>query len=80
MRSVATATTSIKGYAVSYGRFQSANEALVSFKIQVIKQAVANSESVATTTIRPGSPVLLEMPDAWDVVIRPYENREATWK
>lgn len=80
MQSVAAATSSIRGYAISYGGFQSANEAAVSFKILVIKQAVANSESVATTTIRPGSPVLLEMPDAWDVVIRPYENRETTWK
>ena len=80
MRSVATTTSSIKGYAVSCGRFQSTNESLVSFKILAIKQAILNSDSVTTATIRSSSLVLLEMPDAWDVVIRPYENREATWK
>ena len=80
MRSVASSVSSVKGYAVSYGQFQSANESVVSFKILVIKQAILNSDSVTTTTIRPGPPVLLEMPDAWDVVIRPYENREVTWK
>lgn len=80
MQSVAATTSSIRGYAISYGRFQSANEAAVSFKILVIEQVVMNSNSSTTTTIRPGSPVLLEMPAAWDVVIRPYENREATWK
>lgn len=80
MRSVATSTSSIKGYAVSYGRFQSVCTALDSFKILVVKHTKVNSVSAATTSIRPGSPVLLEMPDAWDVVIRPYENREVNWK
>lgn len=80
MRSVASSVSSVKGYAVSYGQFQSVNKAAVSFKILVIEQAAMNAESIASTFIRPGSPVLLEMPAAWDVVIRPYENREATWK
>ena len=80
MRSVAASTTTIRGYSYSYGRLQSANKALVSFKILVIEQTALNSKGVGTTKIRPGSPVLLEMPAAWDVVIRPYENREATYK
>ena len=80
MRSTASSEASLKAIAISYGLLRSVGEAVVSFRISAIEHTVLNAEGNAITHIRPGTPVLREMPEAWDVIIRPYENRETTWK
>lgn len=50
------------------------------FTADLLAQAVMEAMGNSYVNIRPGSPVSEFLPPAWDMVIRPYENRGAIWK
>lgn len=80
VKAVGRATISLKGYSFSFSRFGMNGVSVSELRSNFIRQSVLEAVGNSSINIRPGSPVLLDMPVAWDVVIRPYENRETIWK
>lgn len=46
----------------------------------IVLEGVLQSDSLAVVQLFPGSQVSSNMPPAFDVIIRPYENRTVEWK
>lgn len=60
--------------------FNSVGSSTTFLKLAAVNVAVLEAIGISTVKLRPGSPVSEFLPPAWDVVIRPYENRGAIWK
>lgn len=84
------ASSSVKSYGSSVDKFGSQYVAIVdfngstttqsSFTADLLTQAIIEAFGSSNVFIKPGSPVSDFLPPAWDLVIRPYENRGAVWR
>ncbi len=85
---VASAVVNSSG--VSEGKFGTQYVAIVdfngsattqsSFTADLLAQAIMEAYGSSLVFIKPGSPVSEFLPPAWDLVIRPYENRGLVWR
>lgn len=66
-------------YAFNSG-FNANGSSTLLFRMNAVTVAVMEAIGTSIVSIRPGSPVSEFLPPAWDVVIRPYENRGVIWK
>lgn len=60
--------------------FNAVGNSSLLFRMNAVTEAIVEAMGTSIVNIRPGSPVSEFLPPAWDVVIRPYENRGVIWK
>lgn len=77
---ISAATGSFSGRGLAVGTASMPGSATVDWNAQYLRQTYLMSAGSSETIFRQGSPIIQDMPYAWDVVIRPYEVREVTWK
>lgn len=84
------ASATVKSSGNSEGKFGTQYVAIVdfngstttqsSFTADLLAQAIMEAYGSSLVLIKPGSPVSEFLPPAWDLVIRPYENRGVVWR
>ena len=65
---------------LNYAALRSSGYASVLLPISAVNLVEVKANGEAKTLINAGSPVYQTLPPAYDVVIRPYENRQVRWR
>lgn len=65
------------GYVVANSKVDSVGSATLVLQTQRVVPVGFDMDGVASMVFNPGNPVFASLPSAYDVVIRPYENRTA---